>query len=123
LLLQVEARGDGRRRCIAFGRRRASVGKLSCVRTQRVRKAAPGARLRVGNPEFGAQKSDAAFVPMECIMDMLLIISFMSFIMPVIGMSPMPPIMPAPPCGAALADGLGGVAGAGVDFPLSAAWE
>jgi hypothetical protein len=50
---------------------------------------------------------------------------FISFIMPIIGMLPMPPpIMPAPPCGAVLADGLGageGLAGAG--FSLSAEWE
>jgi hypothetical protein len=52
---------------------------------------------------------------------MLLIIFFMSFIM---GMLPIPPpIMPAPPCGAA-AEGLGAGAGvAGADFSLSAGWE
>ena len=38
-------------------------------------------------------------IPIECIADMLLIMFFMSFIM---GMLPIPPpIMPAPPCGAA----------------------
>ena len=41
-------------------------------------------------------------------MDMLLIMFFMSLIMPIMGMLAMPPpIMPMPPCGAALADGLG----------------
>ena len=57
-------------------------------------------------------------------MDMLPIISFMSFIMPIIGMWLIPPpIMPEPPCGAA-AEGLGAGAGvAGADFSLSAGWE
>ena len=60
-------------------------------------------------------------IPIECIADMLPIIFFMSFIM---GMLPIPPpIMPAPPCGAA-AEGLGAGAGvAGADFSLSAGWE
>jgi hypothetical protein len=61
---------------------------------------------------------------MDCIMDMLLIMFFMSFIMPIMGMLPMPPpIIPMPPCGAAVADGLGAGAGRVADFSPSAEWE
>jgi hypothetical protein len=65
---------------------------------------------------------------MERIMDMLPIMFFMSFIMPIIGMwhiPPPPPIMPEPACGAA-AEGPGagaGVAGAAADFSPSAGCE
>lgn len=58
-------------------------------------------------------------IPIMFIMDMPLIIFFMSFIMPIIG------ILPIPPCGAVMPGWLGGGAGftgAGAGAALPAGW-